>query len=381
LKQTSVSIEADAWHINGKPTYPGRSYRGWKVEGLLLNSRMVQATFDDDNPLTRPLWAYPDTRVWDPERNTSECIAAMPSWVAHGLTGITVCLQGGRPMGYGGQQRDVMLQRFRERGITATADEIWKDAPYPQTQPWMNSAFTPEGDLKPAYMARLGRVLDAADAHGLVVIVSLYYQGQDERMKDEAAIRRGVENVCRWVLDRGDTNAVIEINNECNTAYEHEILKPGRVQELIELAKSVTQDGRRLLCGTSYAGMRIPDDEVVAVSDLITMHGNGAKEPELLAGLVQGARELPSYRPMPVLFNEDYHYSFDQPRNNFLTAVEHYAGWGYYDPGKTTDGHEIVDRYAFGDYVDGFQMVPVNWTINTERKKGFFNLLKEVTGA
>ncbi|HET7770080.1 MAG TPA: hypothetical protein VFN74_14985, partial [Chloroflexota bacterium] len=283
--------------------------------------------------------------------------------------------------GYGGQQRDVMLQKFKGRGIDASEDEIWIDAPYPQTQPWINSAIAPDGGLKPAYMARLGRVLDAADANGLVVIVSLYYQGQDERMRDEAAIKRGVENVCRWVLERGDTNVVIEINNECNTAYEHDILKPGRVQELIELAKGVTHNGRRLLAGTSYAGMRAPDDEVVAVSDLITMHGNGAKEPDMLAGLVTAARALPSYRPMPIVFNEDYHFSFDQPHNNFLTAVENYAGWGYYDPGKTTDGHEVIDRYAFGDYVDGFQMVPVNWTINTERKKGFFNLLKEVTGA
>jgi hypothetical protein len=382
LRTTTVAIDGDAWLINGTPTYPGRAYRGWKVEGLLLNSRMVQATFDDDNPVTRRLWAYPDTGVWDPDRNTGECIAAMPSWVAHGLTGITVCLQGGRPMGYGGQQRDVMLQKFGARGITAPEAEIWKDAPYAATQPWINTAFMPDGGLKPAYMARLGRVLDAADSYGLVVIVSLFYQGQDERMKDEAAIRRGVENVCTWLLERGDTNVVVEINNECNTShYEQEVLRPGRVQELIELAKGMTRNGRRLLCGTSYAGMRVPDDEVCAVSDLLTMHGNGAKEPGMLAELIAGARALPSYRPMPVIFNEDYHFSFDQPRNNFLTAVEHYAGWGYYDPGRTTDGHEVVDRYAFGDYVDGFQMVPVNWTINTDRKRGFFRLLKEITGA
>ena len=67
----------------GRRRDAGRAYRGWKVEGLLLNSRMVQATFDDD-PVTRPLWAYPDTGVWDPERNTDECVAAMPSWAAHG---------------------------------------------------------------------------------------------------------------------------------------------------------------------------------------------------------------------------------------------------------------------------------------------------------
>jgi hypothetical protein len=28
----------------------------------------------------------------------------------------------------------------------------------------------------------------------------------------------------------------------------------------------------------------------------------------------------------------------------------------------------------------GFQSVPVDWGINSERKKGFFNLVKEITG-
>ncbi|HEV2121791.1 MAG TPA: extracellular solute-binding protein, partial [Chloroflexota bacterium] len=54
-----------------------------------------------------------------------------------------------------------------------------------------------------------------------------------------------------------------------------------------------------------------------------------------------------------------------EPLATAYMAVANYAGWGYYDPGKTVDGHSVVDRYAFGDYVEGFQMVPVNWTINT----------------
>ena len=36
---------------DGKPTYAGRTYNGMKVEGLLLNSRMVQGVFDDRNPV------------------------------------------------------------------------------------------------------------------------------------------------------------------------------------------------------------------------------------------------------------------------------------------------------------------------------------------
>jgi hypothetical protein len=33
------------------------------------------------------------------------------------------------------------------------------------------------------------------------------------------------------------------------------------------------------------------------------------------------------------------------------------------------------------NYKDGHQCPPVNWTINTPRKKAFFDLLKEITGA
>ena len=75
---TTVSIVGEDFHINGKPTYAGRVWNGHRVEGLLMNSRMVQATFDDLNPETAKRWAYEDTGKWDAERNVREFIAAMP---------------------------------------------------------------------------------------------------------------------------------------------------------------------------------------------------------------------------------------------------------------------------------------------------------------
>ena len=62
-RRTAVAIARDAFHINGKPTYQGRRWKGHTIEGLLLNSRMVQATFDDLNPETRGSWIYPDTKA------------------------------------------------------------------------------------------------------------------------------------------------------------------------------------------------------------------------------------------------------------------------------------------------------------------------------
>src|SRR5688572_2349503 len=95
LLQTQVAIVGEKFHVNGKPTYEGTA-----VEGLLMNSRMVQATFDDLNPETAKRWAYKDTGAWDAERNVTEFLAAMPEWRRHGLLGIGLNFQGGSPEGY-----------------------------------------------------------------------------------------------------------------------------------------------------------------------------------------------------------------------------------------------------------------------------------------
>ena len=52
------------------------------------------------------------------------------------------------------------------------------------------------------------------------------------------------------------------------------------------------------------------------------------------------------------------------------------AGWGYFDPGPGAGG-----GLSAGNYVDGYQNVPIDWSINTPRKRAFFDLLRQVTGA
>lgn len=79
-RKTNVEIRGDQFLINGVPTYKGRSYEGQRIEGLLMNTRMVQGIFDDENPESVHLWKYPDTGKWDAGRNTREFIAAMPIW-------------------------------------------------------------------------------------------------------------------------------------------------------------------------------------------------------------------------------------------------------------------------------------------------------------
>ena len=93
-RATAVTIDGAKFLINGRPTYAGRTWNRHPLEGLLFNSRMVQATFDDRNPKTVARWAYPDTKKWDPDRNTNEFLAEMPGWRKHGLLAVTLNLQG-----------------------------------------------------------------------------------------------------------------------------------------------------------------------------------------------------------------------------------------------------------------------------------------------
>jgi hypothetical protein len=337
-RKTVVSIVGDEFYINGQPTYEGREWRGKKIQGLLLNSRMVQGIFDDRNSNTVRRWRYPDTQRWDADRNMREFIAAMPEWRRNGLLAFTINLQGGSPEGYS------------------------------KEQPWHNSGIESDGSLRRDYLGRLERILDRADQLGMVVILGYFYFGQDERLRDEAAVIRATDNITDWLFDRGYRNVLVEINNECNVRYEHPILQPARVHELIDRVRNRTRNTRRFYVGTSYGGGTIPAENVVRVSDFLLIHGNGVSEPQRIAEMVRKTRQVRGYFPKPILFNEDDHFDFEKPTNNFVAALSEYASWGYFDPGKN-------------DYNEGYQSPPVNWRINTARKQSFFRLLGEVTGA
>jgi hypothetical protein len=340
-RKTTVAIKGDGFLLNGRPTYEGRTWRDMRIEGLLMNSRMVQGIFDDLNPETRGRWAYPDTKRWDPRRNTREFIAAMPSWRRNGLLSFTINIQGGSPQGYS------------------------------QDQPWHNSGFNPDGTLRPDYLGRLERILDRADELGMVPIVGYYYFGQDERLKGDDAVRRGVREATTWLLKKDYRNVLVEIANECdNRKYEQPLIQAPRVHELIDLAKSVRIDGRSLPVSASFNGGSIPPANVVSVADFLLLHGNGVGDPDRIARMVQQTREVRGYRKMPILFNEDDHFDFDKPRNNFIAAVSQYASWGYFDFRMKGEGFD-----------EGYQSVPVNWRIGSDRKRGFFALLKEMTGS
>ena len=335
-RKTAVTIRGEDFYINGQPTYAGRVWHGHRIEGLLLNARMVQGIWDDLNPATANRWVYSDTGKWEANRNTREFIAAMPDWRACGLFAFTLNLQGGSPEGYS------------------------------HGQPWLNSAFNPDGSLRAEYVTRLARILDRADELGMVVILGYFYQAQDKVLTNETAVLNSVDNATGWVLDRGYRNVIVEINNECEQHYTNAILRPERVHELIARVRRTQRNGFHLLASTSYGGP-LPKENVVTNADFILVHGNGVVAPARIADAVRKIRAMCGDKPKPIVFNEDDHYNFDQPTNDFTAAISEHASWGYFDYRRKGE-----------NFPEGFQSVPADWAIHSDRKRDFFRLLSEM---
>ncbi len=337
---TELTITGNQFYINGRLTYEGRYWQGNKIEGLLMNSRMVQGIFDDLNPTTSKLFAYPDTNTWNADRNTDEFVMAMQEWKNNGLLAFTLNLQGGSPTGYN------------------------------NAQAWLNSAFDENGGLRPAYMNRLQRILNKADELKMVVILGYFYFGQDQVLANEAAVINGVDNITDWILNEGYRNLLIEINNECDiSAYNHAILRPNRVHELINRVKQKQKNGFRLLVSTSFKGGAVPTANVVQASDYLLLHGNGVSQPAGITSLINATRNVSGSGNKPIINNEDDHYNFDANENNFKASVQGYVSWGFFDFRRQGEA-----------FSEGFQSVPVDWGINSARKRDFFAKVKEITG-
>jgi len=359
---TTVGIREQALVLDGRPTYAGRFFEGRPVEGLLFNVRAVQATFDDANPATRRFWAYPDTGIWDPQRNTDALCAALPSWRRHGVLALTVNWQGGGPL---------------------YVPEIY--------EAYDNNGFTRDGEVLPQYAQRMAQVLTCADACGMVVIVGLFYWVSLRRMAAPDAIWRAACNALDWLADTGHRNILVEVANEVDVIYDRtglDMFRPSHVHETVARLKAHRPE---TLISTSGGGADVasgrgmPTNDLVAVSDYVLLHGNGTR-PEQLEAAIRAVRALPAYRqrPVPVVINED-----SPAVGNLDAAWRNYASWGYYDQGF--EG-QADDPYA--DYVsrprrsagplsalNGFQTPPVNWEINTPFKHAFFDRVAQITGA
>jgi hypothetical protein len=184
-----------------------------------------------------------------------------------------------------------------------------------------------------------------------------------------------VDHTVAWQLAQGYRHVVVEIATVIGGGmYHHPIFEVGRAHELIARVRErsagrVESRAGRLLASTSMM-FGHPPGRIMALADVVLLHGNAAKRPARLAGAIDTCRAEPAWRGQPLVVNEDDHFDFDQPDNAMLTALRRRVGWGLFDYRMEGEGFD-----------DGFQSVPVNWQISSPRKRAFFDLLARVAGA
>jgi hypothetical protein len=300
---TQVEIRDGRWHLNGRVTLPGSA-----SEGLLPNIRMVNSVFEDARPAAQ--WPAELPADFDPAANTAAFIARIPEYKAHGVLAFTISLQGGYP-GYEGAH---------------------------------NSAFEADGTLRPAYLERVRRVIEACDAHGMVVILSCLYQRQHNRppthlpraLAGRAAIHDAVRNAVRWVARHGFTNVVLEVANEyAHSGYErwHDggwLRTPAAQVELIATARAAHP---RLLVSTSGMGGGTIPPEIAEASDFILIHFNNTPLDQIPERI---ARVRQAHPGKAIVCNEDDKIGV-AGAEAAARSVAGGASWGYM--GKEVNQH------------------------------------------
>ena len=295
---TAVSIEGAQWHINGQITYPGTA-----AGGLLMNVRMVNSTFEDRK--------RPD---FDSDENAGHFISKIREYNSYGVRAFTVNLQGGFP-GYEGA---------------------------------VNSAFRPDGTLRKKNLGRIKRVIEECYKCGMVVILGLFYQRQDQILQDERAVKNAVVNAVSWIKDSGFTNVVIEIANEYDHGgFDHDIIKtPEGEVGLIRLVKKTVPE---LLVSTSGLGHGRMNDLIAKEADFILIHFNGTK----VEDIPERINALKKY-DKPIICNED-----DKIGNEAMLAlqacVDNGCSWGFmhnklnqYEPFEFNgydDDRKVYDKF------------------------------------
>ena len=307
-----------------------------------MNSRMVQGIFDDLNPETRSLWVYPDTKRWDPERNTREFLAAMPEWRRHGLLSFTINIQGGSPQGYS------------------------------PDQPWHNIGVQSRRIAAPRLPAasrahpRSGR----RAGHGRrSSATSISARISGSRMTPPCGARCARRR--RGCCDKGYRNMLVEIANECNNRNDHAAPDPGAARARADRAGQATRRGRRTVpVSVSFNGGSDPPAERRRASPT-TCCSTATASPTPIAsphGSSDARRRRATGRCRSCSTRTTISTSTSRGTTSSPRSSE-YASWGYFDFRMKGEGFD-----------EGYQSVPVNWGISSARKRAFFTLLKEMTG-
>lgn len=153
------------------------------------------------------------------DKTVQDLIENLEEYVKHGVNSFSVFIQGANPGNY-----DPNL---------------------------IFNGFDSDGHLKDEAKKRLERLIIEADKYDMVVNVGLFYQVNDQNLRDEKAIETACRETARFLRDNGLYNVYIDIVNEyAHPGFDHPIFK-GDSEDKAKLQRWIKMEDPSLLCGIS----------------------------------------------------------------------------------------------------------------------------------
>jgi hypothetical protein len=326
-----VDFQGRDVYYNGTILNPGSA-----AEGLMMNARMVHAAVEEYGA-ARDKWRYPN-EPFTASRNLNEFISYLDDYAAKGLNMVTVGMQGGHPRFHCGDDAGSAKRNF--------------------------SMFTMDGTLRSDAKARLANLIEAAEAQGVIVSVQFFYQNQDKRIADNAAVIKATGQATEFLRDLPNGNILIEVANEVSDKnYIHSAIKPGGIPARLDQVHSIWPGA---LVSVSMSGSAGYSGAISSRVDWVSFHGNSIS-PSGTTSKVDSFKSL----GVPIAVTEDH---WEMGAIN--AAVSAGAGWGFYRQGCENAGSYT----GAARYRDGFQSLPINWSPTSEPAKvAFFNRVEELT--
>lgn len=356
---TTISKSGFNWLINGVLPNAGRP----DGEGQLLGYRWVQGIFDEPSPPAADTYAYNGRfdrvdATYDPDRNVDELIANLHKHRNKGVRAFSLCLQGGALMDTGLDPPDKYL-----RGTSGV------------------SAWNANGTMKTAWRDRLIRVLNAADAYGMIVQLQCFYRTRLDVLTDNTAVVNAMNYVIDLLKDPSEAgkppgkvyrNVIMEVCNEL-TSTPHTVINDTNLQDTIADLKSycsTNYPGEVLYWSTSRGSGYTPTLATATEFDYWTLQSGGTGNAATMGGQIDTAK---AEKTMPIQVSEGIDWSpgwpkvamavetknvgfflYDQPANDVMSN----GGASQVGPIHSGDGTYTTEG---GDYELGYQSPPVNW--------------------
>lgn len=248
-------------HASWSDTYDGGPYRA-KARGALLLVNAVHGLFDD---------AWLTEKEFDPDANTDALIASLDLYKAYGALGVFVSLQG----------FDHPYPPSSGIARTGRAEDG-------KTKGSLVSAFRANGDLDPAWTARLERLLRETNKRGMIVCLTYFSPVQDEALESDQAIVTAARNMTQWLIDKDFRNVIINIADswDLQGIWDHADFVQRNVANLVIDNRDLFNHAEFTLPigAAGGEGLSYPNS-LARICDIVLIHGNRADRADKLRAI------------------------------------------------------------------------------------------------